>query len=48
MEKVKPVAYSSRAMTSAEQNYAQIEKEMVAICFAKSKFSISMCMKSQK
>ena len=38
MQKGKPFAYASRAMTSAEQNYAQIEKEMVAICFATSKF----------
>ena len=38
MQKGKPVVYASRAMTSAEQNYAQIEKEMLAICFATSKF----------
>ena len=38
MQKVKSVAYASRAMMSAEQNYAQIEKEMLAICFATSKF----------
>ena len=38
MQKGKPVAYASRAMTSAEQNYAQIEKEMLAICFATSMF----------
>ena len=34
----KPVAYDSRAMTSAEQNYAHIEKELLAIFFATSKF----------
>ena len=38
MQKGKPVAYASRAMPSAEHNYAQIEKEMLAICFATSKF----------
>ena len=38
LQKGKPVAYASRAMTQAEQNYAQIEKEMLAICFATSKF----------
>ena len=37
MQKGKPVAYASRAMTSAEQNYAHNEKEMLAICFATSK-----------
>ena len=36
--KGKPVAYASRAVTSAEQNYKQIEKEMLAICFATSTF----------
>ena len=38
MQKRKPVAHASRAMSSAEQNYTQIEKEMLAICFATSKF----------
>ena len=38
MQRGKPVACASRAMTRAEQNYAQIEKEMLAICFAISKF----------
>ena len=36
--RLQTVAYASRAMTQAEQNYAQIEKAMLAICFATSKF----------
>ena len=34
----KPVAYLSRALTSAEVNYAQLEKELLAICFTCDKF----------
>ena len=34
----KPVANASCAMTTAEQNYGQIEKEMFAICFVTSTF----------
>ena len=32
------MAFASRALTYVEQNYSQIEKEMLAICFACSKF----------
>ena len=34
----RPVAFASRALTEAEQNDSQIEKEMLAICFAFQKF----------
>ena len=35
----KPVAYASRSLSVAEQKYAQIELELLAICFACNKFS---------
>ena len=36
----KPVAYASRALTSTEQNYAQIEKELLAVLFGFEKFDV--------
>ena len=38
MQPGRSVAYSSRALTDVEQNYSQIEKEMLAICFMCTKF----------
>ena len=38
LQEERPVAYASRALTECEQNYAQIEKELLAVTFACKKF----------
>ena len=43
MQENRPVAYASRALTSAETRYAQIEKELLAVVFALEKFHQYIC-----
>src|SRR6218665_2383164 len=38
MQYGRPVEYASRALTPTEERYAQIEKELLAICFAVERF----------
>jgi len=39
LQNQKPVVYASRALTNTETQYAQIEKEMLAIVYALEKFN---------
>ena len=47
----RPIAFSSRALSSAERHYAQIEKEMLAVVYGLNKFHhftlVALCVLSQ-
>ena len=42
-----PIAYASKALTATQTNYAQIEKELLAVLFACKKFDDYIYEKSQ-
>lgn len=46
MQNGAPISYASRVLTPTERNYAQIEKETLAILFAARKFDQYICGKS--
>ena len=42
----RPVSYAGRSLTSAEENYFQLEKEILSIVFACDKFHEFICLKA--